>query len=105
MEGIDDFASIAEVVRRRYSRLLEDKHDMPELIIIDGGKGELFSAFQEPKKLKIRIPIISIAKRNEEIYVPGFKAPLHIKRDEKASHFMKRLGMRPTDLQSTITAC
>ena len=47
VEGIDDFASIAEVVRRRYSRLLEDKHDMPELIIIDGGKGQLSSAFQE----------------------------------------------------------
>jgi len=91
VEGIDDFASIAEVVRRRYFRLLEDKHDMPELIIIDGGKGQLSSAFQELKKLKIRVSIISIAKREEEIYVPGFKSPLSIKRDEQASLFIQEI--------------
>ncbi len=91
VKGIDDFASIAEVVRRRYSRLLEEKHNLPELIIIDGGKGQLSSAFKELRKLKIRIPIISIAKREEEIYVPGFKDPLHIKRDEKASLFIQEI--------------
>ncbi len=91
VEGIDDFASIAEVVRRRYTRLLEDKHDMPDLIIIDGGKGQLSSAFQEIRKLKLRIPIISIAKREEEIYVPGLKSPLPIKRDEKASLFVQEI--------------
>lgn len=91
VERIDDFAAIAEVVRRRYSRLLEDKHDMPELIIIDGGKGQLSSAFQELRKLEIRIPIISIAKREEEIFVPGFKAPLNIKRNEKASLFVQEI--------------
>lgn len=89
--GIDDFASIAEVVRRRYSRLLEDKHDMPDLIIIDGGKGQLSSAFQELRKLQLRIPIISIAKREEEIYVPGLKSPLPIKRDDKASLFVQEI--------------
>ncbi len=91
VEGIDDFASIAEVVRRRYSRLLEDKHDMPDLIVIDGGKGQLSSAFQELRKLKLRIPIISIAKREEEIYVPGLKSPLPIKREDKASLFVQEI--------------
>ncbi|HPS90292.1 MAG TPA: excinuclease ABC subunit C, partial [Methanosarcina vacuolata] len=91
VEGIDDFASIAEVVRRRYSRLLEDKHDLPDLIIIDGGKGQLSSAFQELRKLKIRVPLISIAKREEEIYVPGIKSPLPIKKDEKASLFVQEI--------------
>ncbi len=91
VEGIDDFASIAEVVRRRYSRLLEDKHELPDLIIIDGGKGQLSSAFQELRKLRVRVPIISIAKREEEIYVPGLKAPLPIKKDEKASLFVQEI--------------
>ncbi len=92
VEGIDDFASIAEVVRRRYSRLLEDKHEMPDLIIIDGGgKGQLSSAFQELRKLRVKVPIISIAKREEEIYVPGLKSPLPIKKDEKASLFVQEI--------------
>jgi excinuclease ABC subunit C len=91
VEGIDDFASIAEVVRRRYTRLLEDKHDMPDLIVIDGGKGQLSSAFQELRKLKLRIPIISIAKREEEIFIPGLKSPLPIKKDEKASLFVQEI--------------
>jgi len=91
VEGIDDFASIAEVVRRRYTRLLEDKHELPDLIIIDGGKGQLSSAFQELRKLRLRVPIISIAKREEEIYVPGLKAPLPIKKDEKASLFVQEI--------------
>lgn len=91
VEGIDDFASIAEVVRRRYSRLLEDKHEMPDLIIIDGGKGQLSSAFQELRELRLRVPIISIAKREEEIYIPGLKSPLPIKKDEKASLFVQEI--------------
>ena len=91
VEGIDDFASIAEVVRRRYTRLLEDGHEMPDLIVIDGGKGQLSSAFQELRKLRVRVPIISIAKREEEIYVPGLKAPLPIKKDEKASLFVQEI--------------
>lgn len=91
VEGIDDFASIAEVVRRRYSRLLEDNHELPDLIIIDGGKGQLSSAFQELRKLKLRIPIISIAKKEEKIYVPGLKAPLPIKKAEKASLFVQEI--------------
>ncbi len=91
VEGIDDFASIAEVVSRRYSRLLEDGHEMPDLIVIDGGKGQLSSAFQELRKLRLKVPIISIAKREEEIYVPGLKAPLPIKKDEKASLFVQEI--------------
>lgn len=91
VEGIDDFASIAEIVRRRYSRLLEEGHELPDLIIIDGGKGQLSAAFQELRKLKVRVPLISIAKREEEIYVPGLKNPLPIKKDEKASLFVQEI--------------
>jgi len=91
VEGIDDFASIAEVVRRRYSRLLEDGHEMPDLIIVDGGKGQLSAAFQELRTLGVRVPLISIAKREEELYVPGLKNPLPIKKDEKASLFVQEI--------------
>ncbi len=105
VEGIDDFASIAEVVRRRYSRLLEDKHDLPDLIIIDGGKGQLSSAFQELRKLKIRVPLISIAKREEEIYVPGIKSPLPIKKTRKPLFLSRKSGTKLTGLQLPITAC
>lgn len=73
VEGIDDFKSIAEVVRRRYSRLQKESSAMPDLIVIDGGKGQLSNAVGELKKLGLRLPIISIAKREEEIFVPGLK--------------------------------
>ncbi|TAJ43847.1 excinuclease ABC subunit UvrC [Methanofollis fontis] len=91
VEGIDDFAAIAEVVRRRYTRLKEEGGEFPDLIIIDGGKGQLGAAMAELKRLDTRIPIISIAKREEEIFVPGFPHPIPIGRDEKASLFVQEI--------------
>ncbi|MDM7912648.1 MAG: excinuclease ABC subunit UvrC [Methanotrichaceae archaeon] len=100
VEGIDDFASIAEVVRRRYARLKDKKdgnqgkqkkQELPDLIIIDGGEGQLAAALQEIRKLRLKIPVISISKREEEIYIPGLEKPLTIKRDEKASLFIQEI--------------
>ena len=91
VEGINDFASIAEVVRRRYSRLKEEEQQLPDLIIVDGGAGQLSYAAQELRKLRIRVPVISIAKREEEIYMPGLDHPLPIKKDEKASLFVQEI--------------
>jgi len=91
VDGIDDLASIAEVVRRRYARLLEESQEFPDLIIVDGGEGQLSAAARELTRLRIRIPIISIAKREEEIYVPGLDHPLPIKRDETASLFVQEI--------------
>ena len=71
VEGIDDFASIAEVVRRRYSRLKNEEKELPDLIIIDGGLGQLSSAQDQLRELRVKVPVISIAKEEEEIYVPG----------------------------------
>lgn len=90
VSGIDDFKSISEVVFRRYSKLIEENLELPDLIVIDGGKGQLSSAFSELRKLKLKIPIISIAKREEEIYAPGIENPLPIKKNEKASLFYSR---------------
>ena len=78
--GPDDFASMHEIVGRRYRRLLEEAGQLPDLILIDGGKGQLSSAGEALKKLGIygKIPIIGIAKRLEEIYYPEDPIPLHI---------------------------
>jgi excinuclease ABC subunit C len=85
VEGPDDFASMEEVVYRRYKRLLDEKQDLPQLIIIDGGKGQLSSAVKSLDELGLRgkITIIGIAKRLEEIYFPGDSLPIYIdKRSE-----------------------
>jgi excinuclease ABC subunit C len=91
VEKIDDFAAIAEVVRRRYSRLKREDGEFPDLVIIDGGKGQLSAARGEIGRLGLRIPIISIAKREEEIYVPGLTHPLPADRKGKASLFVQEI--------------
>ncbi len=75
IEGIDDVASIAEIVKRRYHRLVEENTDLPDLIIIDGGKGQLSAALETVQGLDLVIPVIAIAKREEEVYVPGEMLP------------------------------
>lgn len=91
VEGIDDFAAIAEVVRRRYTRLKSEDAEFPNLIIIDGGRGQLNFALQELEKLNIKIPIISIAKQFEEIYIPGYIQPLRLPRKEKALQYIQEI--------------
>jgi len=85
VEGPNDFASMEEVVFRRYSRLLEEKQKLPQLIIIDGGKGQLSSAVKSLERLGLRgkITVIGIAKKLEEIYFPDDSIPLYLdKRSE-----------------------
>lgn len=88
VEGPDDFASMEEVVYRRYKRLQEENEPLPQLIIIDGGKGQLSSALKSLDKLNLRgkITIIGIAKKLEEIYFPGDSIPLYI---DKKSESLK----------------
>ena len=85
IEGPDDFASMEEVVYTRYKRLLDEKESLPQLIIIDGGKGQLSSALKSLDALGLRgkIAIVGIAKRLEEIFFPGDSHPIYIdKRSE-----------------------
>ena len=91
IEGIDDTAAIAEVVRRRYYRLKNEDSEFPDLIIIDGGRGQLNFAHQELIKLDLKIPIISIAKQFEEIYIPGGMKPLRIPKKDKALQFIQEI--------------
>lgn len=88
VEGIDDFATMREAVYRRYKRMLEEHAPLPQLIIIDGGKGQLSAAVESLKKLDIenKVEIIGIAKRLEEIYKPGDSFPLSI---NKKSYSLK----------------
>lgn len=82
VEGPDDFASMREIVRRRYSRLLEEGAELPDLIIVDGGKGQLSSAYSVLKELGIehRVPIVGLAKRLEEVFYPNDPEPYYLSR-------------------------
>ena len=83
--GADDFATMEEIIFRRYSRVLEEKLPMPNLIVIDGGKGQLSAAINSLQKLDLygKVAIIGIAKRLEEIYFPGDSIPMYLdKRSE-----------------------
>lgn len=88
VEGPNDFASMEEVVYRRYKRMLDENQSLPQLIIIDGGKGQLSSALKSLDDLGLRgkIAIIGIAKRLEEIYYPGDSVPLYL---DKKSETLK----------------
>jgi excinuclease ABC subunit C len=91
VKGIDDTAAIAEIVRRRYLRLINEDSAFPNLIMIDGGRGQLNFALQELKKLGLKIPIISIAKQYEEIYIPGSAFPLYLPKKDKALQFIQEI--------------
>ncbi|PVX52102.1 excinuclease ABC subunit C [Balneicella halophila] len=83
--GADDFASMNEVLNRRYGRMIQEGDDLPDLIVVDGGKGQLSSAVEALKALGIfeKVSVIGIAKRLEELYYPGDKTPLYLdKRSE-----------------------
>jgi len=91
--GPDDFASMEEVVYRRYKRMLEEGKSLPQLIIIDGGKGQLASAMNSLKRLNLdgRMAIAGIAKRLEEIYFPNDPLPLYINKKSVSLKVIQRL--------------
>ena len=93
VEGPDDFASMTEIVGRRYKRLLEEKTPLPDLILIDGGKGQLSAAVTALKDLNIygEVAIAGIAKRLEEIYLPEDSIPVHISKKSPALKLLQHL--------------
>ncbi len=88
---IDDYAMIKEVVKRRCSRLLKEKKNLPDLILIDGGRGHLRCARDELKNLGLKIPIISIAKKPERIFVKERKTPIQLSTRSKAFKLIQRI--------------
>ena len=93
VEGPDDFASMEEVVYRRYRRLLEEGQDLPQLVIVDGGKGQLSSGVKALERLGLRgkLPIIGIAKRLEELFYPGDQYPLYLDKKSETLKIIQRL--------------
>ncbi len=93
VEGPNDFASMEEVVRRRYKRLLDENQPLPNLIIIDGGKGQLSSALKIMDELDLRgkIAIIGIAKRLEELFYPGDSVPLYLDKKSETLKVIQQL--------------
>lgn len=91
--GPDDFASMTEVVGRRYGRLIKEKKSLPQLIVIDGGKGQLSAAVKALHELGIygQVAIIGIAKKLEEIYVPNDPVPLHIDKKSQSLRVIQHL--------------
>jgi excinuclease ABC subunit C len=93
VEGPDDFASMTEIVGRRYKRLLEENEPLPQLIIIDGGKGQLSAALKSIDELGLRgkIAIIGIAKRLEELFYPGDSIPLYLDKKSETLKVIQQL--------------
>ncbi len=93
VSGTDDFASMEEVVLRRYRRLMEEKQKLPQLIVVDGGKGQLSAALKSLDVLGLRgkIAIIGIAKKLEEIYFPGDPVPLYIDKNSESLKIIQHL--------------
>ena len=92
VEGIDDFESMREVVYRRYLRLLNENHKLPDLILIDGGKGQLSAAKSSLDKLGLGyITVIGIAKKLEEVYLPGFSEPQNISKTSPSLYLLRRI--------------
>jgi excinuclease ABC subunit C len=91
--GPDDFASMAEVVTRRYTRLIEQKDPLPQLIIVDGGKGQLNVATEVLRQLELldKITIVGLAKRLEEIFFPGDAVPLVLDKNSETLKVIQRL--------------
>jgi len=95
VQGPDDFSSMREVLKRRYSRLLEEQGDLPDLIVVDGGKGQLSSALEVLDSLGIRkssgLSVIGLAKRLEEVFVPGAGEPQSIPKTSAGLRLLQRV--------------
>ena len=93
VSGPDDFSSMEEIVYRRYKRLTEEGADLPQLVIIDGGKGQLSSAIKSLRKLDLfeKIAIIGIAKKLEEIYFPGDSVPIYLDKNSISLKIIQQL--------------
>lgn len=91
--GADDFASMREIITRRYTRVLNENLEMPNLIVIDGGKGQLSAALESLDELGLRgkVAIIGIAKKLEEIYFPGDQYPLYLNKDSETLKIIQQI--------------
>ena len=90
-QGQDDFAAVNEVVSRRYKRLMEEKTPLPDIVVIDGGPGQVSAAQSALKSLGVQIPLIGLAKEREEIYLPGETAPRNFDKNSRMMLLLRRV--------------
>ncbi len=106
VEGVDDFASIREVVTRRFRRLSEKEEVFPDILLIDGGKGQLNAAMDAFRLLGIEPPILlSLAKREEEIYRPGDSEPIRLSRHAAALRLCNTCATKPIASPNITITC
>jgi len=93
VDGADDFASMREVITRRYSRLVQEGEELPQLLVVDGGKGQVTAAIDALNDIGLhgRIAVVGIAKRLNEVYFPGDSIPLYIDKNSETLHVIQRL--------------
>ena len=93
VEGADDFATMREVVTRRYSRLVQEGQELPQLLIVDGGKGQVSATLDALEDIGLRgqMTVVGIAKRLNEVYFPGDSIPLYIDKNSETLHVIQRL--------------
>lgn len=104
--GPDDFASMREIIYRRYRRLLDEGEELPQLIIVDGGKGQLSAALESIDALGLRgkVSIVGIAKRLEEIYFPGDSLPLYIDKNSESLRVIQHMQRRGSPVRYYISS-
>jgi excinuclease ABC subunit C len=91
IEGVDDYGALREVIGRRYRKLLEEDDRLPDLVFVDGGPGQLQAALDALKKLKLDLPVISLAKRRELLYRSGVSAPYDLPEDSTLLQLFQRI--------------
>jgi excinuclease ABC subunit C len=93
VEGSNDFASMQEIVYRRYRRIIDEQQPLPDLLVIDGGKGQLSAAYESLVMLELetKVPILGLAKRLEEIYVPFDPTPLYLDKNSEALRVLMQI--------------
>lgn len=91
VKGQDDYAMVAEVARRRYRRLIQEKKSLPDLVIVDGGRGHVAIAKRVFSELGLTIPLIGLAKRNETIWFPDQDKPLTLAKNRPCLHLLQRI--------------
>ncbi len=90
-KGINDYAMMAEVVERRLQRLLKERKIIPDLILVDGGKGQLGAALKVLERLKIKLPVVALAKEYEHLFIPGKSLPIILTKNSSALYLLKQI--------------
>jgi excinuclease ABC subunit C len=91
VEGQDDFAAMKEVVTRRYKRLLEENKQMPDLVVVDGGPGQVSAALSAIRSLGLQLPLIGLAKKHEEIFLPNELTPLRFAKNSRIMLLLRQI--------------